>query len=84
MPSLVRTPEEFRIWKKRRRASNRELAMLTGRSPSTIDRKLNGRTAISLGMSIGLANIDRLIAAGLEPENCPDNMRALIAQRRLR
>lgn len=60
MPLLVRTAEELRVWKKRRRANNAELAQLTGRSLSTVDRKRNGRTEISpmLTLTLALANID--------------------------
>jgi transcriptional regulator with XRE-family HTH domain len=84
MSAPVLTAEEFKIWKKRRRATNSDLAMLTGRSPSTVDRKLHGRTPITPGLTLALANIDRLIAAGLEPENCPPRQARLILARKLR
>lgn len=78
------TAGEFKAWKKRRWLTNADIAKMIGLSESAIDKKLNGRTRISRRLPIELANIDRIIALGGFPENCPEKLRIAIIERRVR
>lgn len=80
----------FRLWRRQmqrlagRRITNADIAALTGLSASSISKKWNGRVPISPRLPLELDNIDRVIALGGFPSNCPEWLRRAIIDHRAR